>query len=77
MKAERVSSFKWGDRVETTRPCTDHSWGGRMVPAATRGTLGHMHRVQDGIECWTLWLDESIEGKRLLGVAHTSVRKLP
>lgn len=73
----RLTDLQPGDPVETTRPCTDHSWGGRVVPAGTRGTLGRLYRIQDGVELWALWLAESIDGKSLLGVGHHQIRRVP
>ena len=71
-----MSDFKRGDRVELLEEATDLSWGPIKVPIGTQGTLGHMYRVQDGLEMWPMWLDQSHHGKWLLGVTHKQIKKL-
>lgn len=72
----RLTDFRQGDLVELIEPGRDASWGGIVVPVGTRGKLGRLYRVQEGLEMWAMWLSIRLHGKRLLGVAHTQIRRV-
>lgn len=72
----RITDFKKGDRVKLIVPVHDHSWGSTVLPIGTTGTLERLYRIQEGIECWSMWLDKAVGLKHLLGVGHDAVERI-
>ena len=76
VRAGPITGWRPGERVRVVRAYYDMAKG--PIAVGTVGTLSRLYRVQDGIECWGMWVPfpPPTRGLYYVGLGHVNVERL-
>jgi hypothetical protein len=57
---KRITNYKVGDRVTLNKDCCTITLGDMIICKGSRGTLERLYRIQNGVEVWSMKLEEEM-----------------